>query len=351
MERDTNTLGWSEYLVAHLYWGWLAYHFFSNRLFLRIYSPMSGELLSTDTCQRVLLILVIVCSILGMAFSAIRRRNYRTLFLNVCTPYGIYLILETVPDIPPYIVGTLFAWAVLAISYAVVLIVAPIRNRRNIPTIICKRLQQFFMNTQVTFYGLLSVFTIIAVAGVLLGIPIVEAQREWQPSEGTPRLPIAFEELKEDLTEENWTYLSIQDKVNRMQLVANIEASYLGIPEGLVVCCESLSPYVMGGYVHEESIIQISKDHLLYDSGEACVQTVLHEAYHSFQHHLCAVYDQLDDNYKELYLLRDAAIYEHEFADYQNGNNGFWEYYNQLCEADARRYAEDRLILYLGGVN
>ena len=348
MAQDTNTMGWPEYLVAHLYWGWLAYLFFSSRLFLRICSPWTGALLPTDTSRQILLILVLWFGVLGAILSVAGRRNYRNLFLNITAPYGVYLVFETLPRVPVYVWAALIGWAVFVLFYAAALFSAPVRRRRNLSGVICRRLGQLFWNTRAALHGLLGLYATVMSVLSLLGFSDITAEHPLYPVKETLYPPSAFAEELEDLREDHWFSLSLQEKVDLMQLVANIETSYLGIPEGLQVCCESLPPYTLGSYVHEDSTIRIGKDHLLYDSAEACVETVLHEAYHSFQHYLCAVYSQVEDPYRELYFLRNAAIYADEFGAYQDGSSGFWAYYNQSCEADARRYAEDRLVLYLG---
>lgn len=350
MAQNTNTMGWLEYLAAHLYWGWLAYLFFSSRLFLRIYSPWTGELLSTDTSRQILLILILGFGVSGIALSGASCRNYRNLFLNISAPYGVYLVLETLPRVPGYVWAALIGWAVFVLFYAIALFSAPIRRRRNLLKVIRRRLARLFLNTRAALHGLLGLYVLALSLLSLLGFSDITSDQTRYPAKEALHLPSAFAEELEGLQEDRWICLSLQEKVDLMQLVANIETSYLGIPEGLQVCCESLPPYTLGSYAHEESTIRIGKDHLLYDSPEACTETVLHEAYHSFQHHLCAAYSQVEDRYRALYFLREAAIYEDEFGDYQNGSSGFWEYYNQSCEADARRYAEGRLPMYLGAL-
>ena len=52
-----------------------------------------------------------------------------------------------------------------------------------------------------------------------------------------------------------------------------------------------------------------------------------------------------------MYFLRDASCYINEFEQYNSGNSDFFEYYYQLCEIDARAYAESRLSTYNYQVN
>ena len=341
-------MGIVPFLIALLYWGWLTYAFFTARLFARIISIKSGTILSTAESQRVLIILLVDCELVGFLITAKYCRNSWSIIINTLTPYGIYLILETVPHTPIYI-RFLFALIVaFVVLYSIILITAPIHHKRNRIKVIKKRCSQLIHSTYFLSGTLLGILTLTFAASTILGVSAIKPQTTWEHT-GSSELPYSLSEFSDELSSlqgEQWGKLILQEKVDLLQLVAQIEVNYLGLPDQLRVCCEKLEPYLAGGYDHDDRTIYISRDCLLYDHPKDCVDTILHEVYHSYQHHLCAVYETLDEKYQSMYFLRDASCYLCEFEQYNSGSNDFFEYYYQLCEIDARAYAKSRLWSY-----
>lgn len=153
-------------------------------------------------------------------------------------------------------------------------------------------------------------------------------------------------EILQNLQEEKWTYLSVDEKVAVLQTVANIEAHYLGLSHGLTVKVAVLDSDTLGTYNDRKHRIQISLDEVDYYGALKCVKTVCHEAYHAYEYQLVKVYDEADDNMKALYIFRDAKKYKSEFANYIHGSEDYDAYYEQSCEEDARDYAYDAMLDY-----
>lgn len=353
IQKHSNTMGILSFMIAQMYWGWLAYTFFSARLFSRIISIKSGTLLSTSESQRVLIILLMVCELAGFLLTAKYRRNSWSIIVNTLTPYGIYLILETVPHIPIYIMFLFALIVIFVLLYSIILITAPIRCKRNRITVIKRRCSQLIHGTYFLSGTLFGILTLTSAVGAILGISSIYPQTTLEDT-GLIELPYSLSAFSDELSSlqgKQWDKLPLQEKVDLLQLVTQIEVNYLGLPDKLQVCCETLEPYLAGGYAHDDRTIYISRDCLLYDPPKDCVDTILHEVYHSYQHHLCAVYKTLDEEYQSMYFLRDASCYINEFEQYNSGNSDFFEYYYQLCEIDARAYAESRLSTYNYQVN
>ena len=341
-------MGIVSFMIALVYSGWLAYTFFFARLFSRIISIKSGALLSASESQRVLITLLLVCEITGFSLTARSRRNSVSIVINTLTPYGIYLILETVPRTPIYLRVLFAVIAALVVLHSVILITAPIHHKRNRITVVKKRCAQFIHSTYFLSGMLFSVLTFTSAAGAILGISVIRPQMTWEHT-GVSELSYSLSEASDELSclrDEQWDKLPLQRKVDLLQLVTQIEVNYLGLPDQLQVCGQKLQPHLAGGYDHDDRTVYISRDSLLYDRPEDCVDTILHEVYHSYQHYLCAVYETLDEKYRSMYFLRDAACYLCEFEQYHSGSDDFFEYYYQLCEIDARAYAESRLSTY-----
>lgn len=347
IQKSSNTMGVLWFLLAQLYWGWLAYIFFSARLFSRIISIWSGNLLSVSDSRRILILLVLFWGGAGFLLSVKYRRNSWAIAANTLPPYGIYLILETIPQIPIYIKVSVAVIGVLVVLYSIMLITAPIHHKRNRSKVVKKRCAQLVYAAHGLSCTLLCILTITSAAGAILGISVMRPQIAWDTAAGERADLLAeFSEELSSLQDERWKKLTLQQKIDLMQLVAQIESGYLGLPDELMVCCETLQPNLKGSYEHENRTVRISQDHLLYDGPADCVRTILHEVYHSYQYHLCSIYEGLDRQYQSMYFLRDASNYMYEFEHYTGGSEDFSEYYNQQCETDSRAYADSRLLAY-----
>lgn len=153
-------------------------------------------------------------------------------------------------------------------------------------------------------------------------------------------------EILQNLQEEKWIYLSVDEKVAVLQTVANIEAHYLGLSHGLTVKVAVLDFDTLGTYNDRKHHIQISLDAVKYCGALKCVKTVCHEAYHAYEYQLVQVYDKAADDMKELCIFRDAKKYKSEFENYIHGSEDYDAYCEQSCEEDARDYAYDAMLDY-----
>ena len=87
-------------------------------------------------------------------------------------------------------------------------------------------------------------------------------------------------------------------------------------------------------------------DHFDSDPADEILDSLCHEAYHAYQHCLCEAYDSVDAEFRDLRAFEGILEYKAEFADYTHGDDDFYAYYFQRCEADARSYAEDAVYDY-----
>lgn len=101
-----------------------------------------------------------------------------------------------------------------------------------------------------------------------------------------------------------------------------------------------------GRYNDSTKQIFINKSIFLDKSSEKLLDTVCHEVYHSYQHRLISVYMDMDEKNRNLKIFRNIGIYRSEFCNYKNGSDDFNGYYTQICENDARKYAEERVKEY-----
>ena len=148
------------------------------------------------------------------------------------------------------------------------------------------------------------------------------------------------------LQEDEWAKLSAQERLNVLQTVANIEQRYLGLPNELNVGVANMDADTLGYYTDKTHEIIVSADSLLYDSPWEVLDTICHEAYHSYQYRLVEALNSADESSKNLRIFRKAYTYADEFASYKDGSADFCGYYTQDCESDARDYAEDAVSDY-----
>ena len=97
------------------------------------------------------------------------------------------------------------------------------------------------------------------------------------------------------LQEDEWEKLSAQERLDVLQAVANIEQRYLGLPNELNVGVANLDADILGYYTDKTHEIIVSADSLLYDSPWEVLDTICHEAYHSYQYRLVEALNGADE--------------------------------------------------------
>lgn len=126
-------------------------------------------------------------------------------------------------------------------------------------------------------------------------------------------------EIIAQLQEDTWRSLSVQERLNVLQTVANVEQRYLGLSNELNVGTANLREGVMGYYSDNTHEIVIDMDSLLNDLSWEVLDTVCHEAYHSYQHRIVDAFNNADGNSKNLKMFRKASSYASEFNNYISG--------------------------------
>ncbi len=348
MEYESNQMSPVSFALAHLYWGGLLYFFFVARLFGRLKLPGAEEPLSAAVSQWLLLAITAVCILLGFLSALKDDRNELRVAFNVLTPYGIYLVLKAVPQGPIYLWITAIICAGMILLYAVILFSAPIHRKRNRASVLKRRFRRLMSAAWLLSKTMLCLFAAVAIAGAVFGfsaIRPIETRSYIKTAQDLGAVDL-WEEPLQGLREERWAESTLQERVDLMQIVADIEAAFLGLPDPLQVSCQSTRPNNLGFYAHETRSLCISRDHLLYDPPNECLDTVLHEVYHSYQHYLCALYEEADSDYRSLAFFWAARIYMDEFENYNRGEGDYMDYYFQNCESDAREYARNRSAVY-----
>lgn len=153
------------------------------------------------------------------------------------------------------------------------------------------------------------------------------------------------------LRDDEWGNLAVSEKLKVMQVVANIEARYLGLPDKLNIVVDNLPENTLGRYLDKTQTIYIDLSYLESSTAEEVLNVCCHEAYHSYQYRLIEAYTTADEDLRGLKVYRKSKIYLEEFNDYEDTVKDLYAYYNLQCEEDARAYAEDAVEDYFSKIN
>lgn len=152
------------------------------------------------------------------------------------------------------------------------------------------------------------------------------------------------------LQEETWDDLSLQERMNVLQIIANIEASYLGLPHELNVISVVSDEETLGYYDDQTHTIAINIDFLQKGDSTDILETLTHEAFHAYEHRLVDLYTNAADELKDLRLLHRAKIYSEEFENYIDGSDDPIGYFFQAVEFDSDAYAASAADRYFDAI-
>ena len=171
-------------------------------------------------------------------------------------------------------------------------------------------------------------------------------------------IELSFEEAQKQhrvdccsLEGEIWGTLSIQEKVDLLQIICDYECKYvLGCEPVVVYSGLTSRESVCGEFSSRTRSIVISEQYLQNSDVEDVVETALHETRHAYQHSLVEMYfsleTQIKDEYKNLFPFQQAKSFAEEFEDYCTGDEDFNKYHAQSVEKDSREWAEQRVEEY-----
>ena len=147
------------------------------------------------------------------------------------------------------------------------------------------------------------------------------------------------------LHDETWFSLSDQEQIDVLQIVADIETNYMGIPSVSVINCH-LENRTIGAYDHTTRSVQIDLEkHSGYQPIEY-ENTVLHECRHAFQHDCVDSLDWSDPDVLTGIYYAQARKWRSEHANYISLVEDREAYYDQAIEIDARQYSEAGIYVY-----
>lgn len=336
-----NTMRKDEFYIEHIVWALISFIWYKS-----IFRCIGALSLGQSK-----LILVGICIFVFMFFCMFdikSTRNSLSVFMNVICAYGVYTVIAYYQFANNLIRIANMASFTLSILCVTILLTRKISNRRKVNRILRGRIFKSVRYSQLIFsLGFILIIGVILI-NEISGKGIIHTKSVYlaQTNADDQTLSKNIETIA--LLEQNkWEALTDQEKVDVLQAVANGERHYLGLPHGLHLGASNLEKDNYGIYRDSTHQIILDLDHLHYDSPDTVLNTVLHEAYHAFEHRCWDIYVETDLENKSLMLFQKARMYGNEFADYEDGNEDFNKYYMQECEIDAREYAEAGVKEYL----
>ena len=143
------------------------------------------------------------------------------------------------------------------------------------------------------------------------------------------------------LFEENvWQQLGDQEKIDALQVIADIETHHLRI-EPVMVVAASLGGPILGAYDYNRRHVRIDLDKHTDMKGINTINTILHECRHAYQFDCVDAADWTDSKVLDgIYFeeLRQWLAEQRNPIDYADDAQG---YYSMAIEQDAREYADE----------
>ena len=330
--RDKNTLEPMEYIESNLFWVALTMFWYRSIFFVSL--PGRTAVWSKN------FLWVIVAAFVagGCSLTFKERRNYLSTAITVLLPYELYTCLSYVDCVPKSVWGAVIISVIVTTAFFLWPIVQRILPTRKKPR-----------HERRTKRGLLEARTIVAVCMLYLLVPLgvrllygggvlsttVDPVRNAsEASEWTVKNNI---QAIQQLREETWSKLDVQERLDVLGVVVNIEINWLGLDHELYLKTASLGPETCAHYDHNMHEIVVDLDHLRYDSVASVLDSVCHECYHSYQYQLIDLYNATPEEYRNMMLFHGVESYASEFSNYSNG--GDEKYYFQRVETTARQYA------------
>lgn len=135
-----------------------------------------------------------------------------------------------------------------------------------------------------------------------------------------------------------------------MQKLVDFESKILGIPT-IPVTADMIGKYTLGTYDNATDEMWINTEHLAEASVDACIQTVCHEVFHSFEFFLVSNIDWENPAINTVYF-DELRTWMQNQSNYKSAwTYGFDEYENQPLEVAASEYAAEETARIMSYVN
>ena len=306
-----------------------------------------GSLSRTES-RYVLAGCIFICCIIAM-FIQFNLSSDINLFLHILIGYGLYTSVSYFFVKKKLIFVVLIISVMLTILYAALIFSRKIKNKEKTKRILFRRALRVGIGAQYIFAVGFAVIMILLVYRITFTTTVIDSDVKSEVSESESwTISSNIEELSK-FYPSTWEQLSVEEKMDLCGLVVNIECYSFGIPYQVSVGAANLREGVLASYSHPDHRVRISLEHLaMCPSSEDVLSSITHECCHAYQHGLVEAYEQLDDDYKGLFLFKYEKIgtYAKEFENYSSGED-YDEYMSQQCEIDAYKHGERSARFYM----
>lgn len=336
-----NTKSQNEYIFDHIIYGLLIMIIYRNIFFRKLPD------ISVAQSKCVLWGVYIGLLSLGAALSMKNYRNSVTLASNILFPLEIYTLIaywSTSRNSWGWILG--IALLLSAGWFAMVIFTGLKRNRKR--KRICRYLIHGFAGARSVGVVVIALMLAPVALNTVMGNAVVQSNVAPVPGNTEEKVTIADNiDVVGNLREEVWQGLdTTTEKLFTLQVIANIESSFLGLPHSLTVGAEPMDEKTCAYYSDEKKEIRINIDYLENASPADLLETLCHEAHHAYAQNIVEAYDSTDDQYKSLLIFQYAPEYKENFANYIDGEDDYLAYYLQAVELHARQYAAEAVEEY-----
>lgn len=333
-----------DYVIETLFWTIIAFIWYENLFFTNIDGKTIGE------SNVVLIVIIVLATAVNTLITISWNRTTASAITALLIPYGIYTYITYVDYMPiayKFIAGVAIGLCVFATIYILsVKLHAKNKRQRALKKTRMAYSTFRFVGAAASISLIICLFCNVYLGGALLSPsekPATTYGEEYTIASNMDTVLL--------LQENQWQELSLEERMDVLQIICNIEGNYLGLNHGIHIYASKLDEDVLGYYNDSASSIQISVD--LLESGDpySTLECVCHEMCHAGQARYVEIFEGLDDEAKKSYFLYDASIYAEEFHDYKNASttddaSDYIEYYGQRCEQTARNYARAAVSEY-----
>lgn len=286
--------------------------------------------------------LVIGCVIVGVLADFFDEPGVLPYIANSAAGFGIYMALSYQNLRKKAITIILILACFIALLYAGMILFRKIKSRRKRKRILKRRMLRAMVGVKnIMYIGMLCMLVFVGITPytgkTLVNASVEPASKKSNAENWT--IANHIEELAK-LHDDTWKTLSVEEKLDVLQIVANIARTQLKIANELNVGAADLTGTVLGYYSDPVHEIVIRTDVLLEKSSYEAVHIICHEANHSLEYRLVDAYNAVNEDLKNLSIFDSAVSYKDEFANYKENEKNYFTYATMECEMDSEIYAE-----------
>ena len=339
--RNVNTMSNREFLILNIVYSLVLMFAYRTICFKNIYG------ISYIWSKVFLWSLLAIFVVLGIVVSYGKRRNLLSVVLTVLPAYEVYTLMAYMPYLRKLFVVLIALACGISAFFAAYVFRQKITDSKGIATAPKKYFIHGILGVRTIATLCLAAALAYVASSNIMGNYLLHSSIRFETSLYSEENTVANNiETVCQFRDDIWDTLDIDERLNALQIIANIERNYLGLSTPLTVEAGILIEGRLGQYDDLTYRIVVDADYLLHGSATGLLNALCHEAFHAYEYRLADAYDSLDDSSKALRLFSDIIEYKEELA-MRLDSSDYLTYYYQLTEIDARDYAARATGKYL----